>query len=317
MNILLNKIGSAIPKRMVTNEDISKLVDTSDEWIVSRTGIKSRYILEAEEELSTLAIEASKTALAKSDILAEDIDLIIVATSTSDKSFPSCACEIQAGIGAISAACFDVSAACSGFIYALHIANALMKQEDYKNALVVGADALSRLVDWKDRGTCILFGDGVGAAVLSKDTPLNTDTQGILGSIIKSDGRQGHNLYSLRTGEDKYIHMSGQEVFKFAVKTVPESIEEVLGKLDIAKEEIKFYILHQANERIIESVSKRLGEDISKFPKNIDRYGNTSSASIPVLLNELMDKGSLNKGDLIVLSGFGAGLTWGSMVIKL
>ena len=312
MGIVLTGMGSQLPGNRLSNIDLSKMVDTSDEWIRSRTGIEYRYVCEENESLSMLATEAAKKALEMSATDAKDIDLIICATSTPDKNFPSCACEVQAALGSTKALCFDISAACSGFIYALHLADSMMLSKSYKKTLVIGADVLSRHIDWKDRTTCVLFGDGAAAAVLEFDE--NAD--GILGESMGSDGIRGESLSCNTFGEDPFMHMNGQEVFKFAVRTVPESIKEALDKAKVKKEDVKFYVLHQANVRILDSVAKKLEEELDKFPKNLDKVGNTSGASVPLLLDEIIRNKSLQRGDIIVLSGFGAGLTWGSVVMR-
>lgn len=320
MNIILSGNGSSFPKHSLSNEDISKMVETSDEWIRTRTGIQSRYISANDEPLSVLAAEASEEALKSCGTKAKEIDLIIGATASPDKSFPGCACEVQGIIGAKGAFCFDVSAACSGFIYGMHIAENMMKASGYKKALVIGADALSRYVDWKDRSTCVLFGDGAGAVVLSmeeeKESEGNIIERGILATSLAADGSRGAELYRNCRGEDCFLHMNGQSIFKFALRTVPDNIEEVLKKAHICKEDIDFFVLHQANERIIDAVAKKLNLPLEKFPMNLAHTGNTSAASIPILLDELIREKKLKKGMQILISGFGAGLTWGSMVIR-
>lgn len=314
MNIILDTCGSALPKKVLTNDDLSKMVDTSDEWIFSRTGIKTRHILKEDESLNDLCIKAATKALENSLVKAEDIELIIVGTSTADNNFPNTACSIQDAIGAKKAICFDLSAACSGFIYAMHIAKAMMKSEGHKNALVIGADAMSKITDWQDRSTCILFGDGAGAAVLVSNEDEN---RGILSSFIASDGSKKDSLICKSRGDYPFISMQGQEVFKFAVRTVPEAIQKAILDAGIEKEDVKMYVLHQANIRILEAVAKKLDEPIEKFPSNLERLGNTSGGSLLILLDELLRNNKLKKGDVIVISGFGAGLSYGAMTIKL
>jgi len=294
--------GSYIPEKVITNEDLTKLVDTSDEWITSRTGIKKRHI--TNDGTTFMAAKAAKRACADAGIIPADLDIIILATTTADHCFPSGACEVQGVIGAVNAVAFDISAACSGFIYALHILNGFFKAGLYKTGLVIGAESLSKLMDWKDRSTCVLFGDGAGAAVVQ------AEDLGIMETRLYSDGSKTEVL-NCKT----QIYMNGQEVFKFAVKKVPESIKEVLASARIEKEAVKYFILHQANERIIASVAKRLEISMDKVPLNISEYANTSAASIPILLDELNREHKLNKGDLLVLSGFGAGLTWGTTLL--
>lgn len=312
--------GMAIPDGVVTNNDLAKIVDTNDEWISTRTGIKERRIAGEAVGTSSLAAEAAKNALINAGVLAEELDIIIVATSSEDRCLPSAACEVQAAIGAVHAVAFDISAACSGFIFALNMAHSFFKSGIYKTGLVIGAETLSKLVDWSDRSTCVLFGDGAGAAVVK------ADDSGIIHMVMGSDGTKGDALEcGSRTNADfltgkkpelGYVTMDGQEVFRFAVNKVPECIRQVLeeSKTDIT--EIKYFILHQANYRIFESIAKRLKLPIDKFPMNLDRYGNTSGASIPLLLDELNRDGRLQAGDKLVFAGFGGGLTWGATLLE-
>lgn len=311
--------GSAVPEQIVTNEDLSKIVETSDEWISSRSGIKERRVAK-EENTTSLAILAGKRALENAGVTAEEIEVIIVATCTPDYFFPNTACQVQGAIGAKHAVAFDLSAACSGFLFALSTAQAYIKGGIYQKALIVGAETMSKMIDWSDRSTCVLFGDGAGAAVVS------AEETGVLELVQKSNGagkgvlsckaRETRNLLNHESETKEYLYMEGQPVFKFAVKTVPECVEEVLKKAEVKKEEIRYYILHQANSRIIQSVAKRLKEPEEKFPMNLSLYGNTSAASIPILLDEMNRNGMLNRGDKLVLSGFGAGLTWGAVLLE-
>lgn len=311
--------GSAVPEQIVTNEDLSKIVETSDEWISSRSGIKERRVAK-EETTTSLAILAGKRALENAGIASEEIEVIIVATCTPDYFFPNTACQVQEAIGAKHAVAFDLSAACSGFLFALSTAQAYIKGGIYQKALIVGAETMSKMIDWSDRSTCVLFGDGAGAAVVS------AEETGVLELVQKSDGtgkgvlsckaRETRNLLNHESETKEYLYMEGQPVFKFAVKTVPECVEEVLKKAEVKKEEIRYYILHQANSRIIQSVAKRLKEPEEKFPMNLSLYGNTSAASIPILLDEMNRNGMLNRGDKLVLFGFGAGLTWGAVLLE-
>ena len=311
--------GSAVPEQIVTNEDLSKIVETSDEWISSRSGIKERRIAK-EETTTSLAILAGKRALENAGIASEEIEVIIVATCTPDYFFPNTACQVQEAIGAKHAVAFDLSAACSGFLFALSTVQAYIKGGIYQKALIIGAETMSKMIDWSDRSTCVLFGDGAGAAVVS------AEETGVLELVQKSDGtgkgvlsckaRETRNLLNHESETKEYLYMEGQPVFKFAVKTVPECVEEVLKKAEVKKEEIRYYILHQANSRIIQSVAKRLKEPEEKFPMNLSLYGNTSAASIPILLDEMNRNGMLDRGDNLVLSGFGAGLTWGAVLLE-
>lgn len=319
MTVRIIGTGSAVPEQIVTNEDLSKIVETSDEWISSRSGIKERRVAK-EETTTSLAILAGKRALENAGVTAEEIEVIIVATCTPDYFFPNTACQVQEAIGAKHAVAFDLSAACSGFLFALSTAQAYIKGGIYQKALIVGAETMSKMIDWSDRSTCVLFGDGAGAAVVS------AEETGVLELVQKSNGagkgvlsckaRETRNLLNHESETKEYLYMEGQPVFKFAVKTVPECVEEVLKKAEVKKEEIRYYILHQANSRIIQSVAKRLKEPEEKFPMNLSLYGNTSAASIPILLDEMNRNGMLNRGDKLVLSGFGAGLTWGAVLLE-
>lgn len=311
--------GSYVPEQIVTNDDLAKIVETSDEWIRSRTGIGARRIATA-DSTSHMAAEAAKRALEQSGIKPEEIDLILLGTSSPDFCFPNGACEVQGMIGAVNAACYDISAACTGFVFALNTAHAFISSGMYKTALVIGADVLSKLIDWTDRNTCVLFGDGAGAVVVK------ADETGIIGMNMKSDGSKGNvltcgsrtngNFLMGKKPELGYMTMDGQEVFKFAVKKVPECIRQLLDDTGVAAEEIKYFAIHQANYRIIESIAKRLKVSVDRFPVNMEQYGNTSGASVPILLDEINRKGMLKSGDKIVLSGFGAGLTWGSTLLE-
>lgn len=315
--------GSYLPKNVADNHFLSTIVDTNDEWISQRTGIKERHLSSGSKEgTSYMAIEAAKAAMENAGVTAEELDLIIVATVSADTYVPSTSCQVQGELGAIRATCFDLNAACSGFLFSLNTANAYLEMGMAKTALIVGAETLSREVDWSDRSTCILFGDGAGAAILKK-----VDGEGgILASVTGSDGSQGDVLtckgrgiqnpfYKSRRKKD-FIQMNGQAVFRFAVTTVPKYIKQILKKTGLEANDVKFYILHQANRRILELIAKRLKVDMDKIPMNLDHYGNTSSASIPILLDEINRNNLLEEGDKIVLSGFGGGLTWGATLIE-
>ena len=312
-------IGAYVPETIVTNDDLAKIVETSDEWISSRTGIRERRI-STKEGTSDLAAEAARRALEAAGVKPEELDLIILGTSSPDCNYPSGACEVQAKIGAVNAAAFDISAACSGFIFAMNIVQGFFKSGIYQTALIIGAETLSKVVDWDDRSTCVLFGDGAGAAVLKNEE------SGIIDMLMGSDGTKGEalkctsrSLGNFLTGERPelgFMTMDGQEVFRFAVKRVPESIESLMKRNQTAKEDIRYYILHQANERIVEAVARRLKEPMDKFPMIIEKYGNTSTASIPLLLDDMVKKGMLEAGDKIILSGFGAGMTWGAVLLE-
>lgn len=311
--------GSYVPAHFLDNNDLAKIVDTSDEWIRERTGVVRRHIIEDETTVS-MSVEASKRALENSGIAPEELDLILVSTFTSEVLLPSTACEVQKELGAVNATGFDLNAACTGFLFAYNTAQAYIAAGVYRTVLIIGAESLSNTVNWEDRGTCILFGDGAGAAVLKAEEgeavrPV-THSDGTMGDALTCMSR--HRKHRPAEGEDldSYMKMNGQAVFKFAVRCVPEVIRETLEGTGIAVGDIDYFVLHQANKRIVESVAKRLKEDISKFPMNMDEYGNTSSASIPILLDEMNRKGMLKRGDKLVMSGFGAGLSWGAAYLE-
>lgn len=311
--------GSYLPENIVSNDDLAKYMDTSDEWISSRTGIRFRHISN-KETAAEIAYYAAASALKHSGILAENIDLIIAATITADCLTPSMSCILQEKLGAVNAVCFDINAACSGFIFAMNTAHMYLQAGMARYALVLGVEVLSSILDWTDRSTCVLFGDGAGAAVLGpgeygiQDFIMGSD--GSHGKALLCSGRPLRNLYSNEEAANPYVHMDGQAVFRFAVRQVPECIEQLLKRSSTSIHEIKYFVLHQANIRIIQSVAKRLQVNIEKFPMNISECANTSSASIPILLAELDKEGKLQRGDKIILSGFGGGLTWGAVLIE-
>lgn len=311
--------GSYVPEQIVTNDDLAKIVETNDEWIRSRTGIGQRRIA-TEDSTSDMAAMAAGRALESAGIGPEEIDLILLATSSPDYCFPNGACEVQGKIGAVNAACYDISAACTGFVFALNTAHAFISSGIYKTALVIGADVLSKLIDWKDRGTCVLFGDGAGAAVVQASETgilgINMHSDGTRGGVLTCGSRTNGNFLLGKKPELGYMAMDGQEVFKFAVKKVPECINELLSDTGVSADEIRYFVIHQANYRIIESIAKRLKVSLDRFPVNMEHYGNTSGASVPLLLDEINRKGMLKPGDKIVFSGFGAGLTWGAALLE-
>lgn len=319
MAIVLKGTGSALPEKKVTNDELAQIVDTSNEWIKERTGIESRHIA-CGDTVASLASEAAKKALADAGAEAADVDIIIVASCSSEMALPCVACQVQSVIGADKAVAFDLNAACAGFLFAMNTVDAYLAAGIYKNALVIGAEVLSNIIDWEDRGTCILFGDGAGAAFFEGG-------QGKLHYVQRSDGFKGEVLAcrqrsqknAFYEGEDTahYVTMDGREVFKFATRQVPEAICEMLNEAGLEANDVDMYVLHQANLRIIESISKRLKVDMSKFPTNVERVGNTSSASIPLLLDELNRNGKLKAGMKVVLSGFGAGLTYSACLLQL
>ncbi len=311
--------GSSLPETIVTNDDLSKIMDTSDEWISSRTGIRERRLVK-EETTTSMSVTAAKRAMENAGVAAKDIDLIIVGTITGDYVTPSTACEIQAAIGAEKAVAFDINAACSGFMFALHTADAYLQAGIYKTALILGAETLSKIMDWNDRSTCVLFGDGAGAAVVRADETgllaYDQGSDGAKGKVLACQNRKNNNPLVKNPMDLQYTYMDGQEVYKFAVTTVPASIKKVVEEAGLTIEDIDYFALHQANIRIIQSVAKRLKVSEDKFPTSLDHCGNISAASVPILLDEMNQKGMLKPGMKIVLSGFGAGLTWGSAVIE-
>lgn len=313
--------GSFLPESIVTNDDLSQIVETSDEWIYSRTGIKQRRISKT-EGTTQIAAKAAARAIEDAGISVLDIDMIIVATMSADQALPNCACEVQKAIGATNAFALDLNAACTGFVFALNTTYAYLKSGLCKTALVIGAEVLSKLLNWEDRSTCVLFGDGAGAVVVkaseSGHYSFIANSDGSKGDVLTCESRPLINFMTETTVPTPFkgMGMDGQEVFKFAVTKVPESILQVLEKADTPLEDVTYFLLHQANQRIIQSVSKRLNTNIDKFPSNLDRYGNTSAASIPILLDELNQKNLINSGDKLVLSGFGGGLTWGASYLE-
>lgn len=316
--------GFYVPEKIMTNADLEKIVETSDEWIVERTGIKERRIAEDNQPMSDLAMKAAQNALADAGVAAEDLDLIIVATLTSDRIIPSTACMIQNLLGAKHAAAFDLSAACSGFAYAASVAAQFIETGAYKKALVIGAETLSKYINWEDRNTCVLFGDGAGAAVLGQVE----EGYGILSFDLGSDGSGGDAIQIPSSGslmpvskesidqKLNLIHMNGRDVFKFAVKAMGKTVKNSLAKIDMPQEKIDWLVPHQANIRIIESAAKRLSMPMGKVIVNIHKYGNMSAACIPIALAEAAAAKRFKKGDIIALSGFGAGLTWASCIIR-
>lgn len=312
--------GSALPKKIVTNDDLAQVMDTSDEWIFSRTGIRQRHIA-VEETTTSMAAEAAGKAMEAAKLPVMDLDLIICATVSSDYIFPTLACEVQAKLGAKRATAFDIGAGCSGFLFALATADAYFQTGRYRNALIIGAETLSKMMDWSDRSTCVLFGDGAGAAVVSSGSQLLSMVQGSDGNggmALKCDNRPVNSLFCPNgAGDYSYTKMDGQAVYKFAVRTVPAAVAGALEQAGVAADDVSLFVLHQANKRIIEAVAKRLHQPIEKFPMNLAKLGNISAASVPVLLDEILREGKVGPGDKIVLAGFGAGLTWGACVLKL
>ena len=317
-------VGSYVPPRVLTNGDLEKMVNTSDEWITTRTGIKERHLAAKDEYTSDLATRAALNAMQRAGVTAEQIDLIIVATITPDMPFPSTACLVQQKIGAVRAAAFDLEAACSGFIYALEIAQQFIMSRTYDTVLVIGAEKLSSIVDWQDRNTCVLFGDGAGAAIL-RNRP---NAHGLLTAVMGADGTKSDLLFMAGGGSRcpasaesvasrlHYLRMEGKETFKNAVQAMQTAAEEAMRRCEIDISRIKCIIPHQANLRIINAVAERLGAKPEQIFVNLHKYGNTSAASVAIALDEAVQTGRVHHGDLILLIVFGAGLTWGAAVIE-
>ena len=328
-------VGMELPSQSLTNEDLAALVDTNDEWIRTRTGIGKRHVISGDESLTSLAAGAAKKALAMANVDAKDVDVIILATSSPDDAFGS-ACTVQAEIGAEGALAYDLTAACSGFVVGMVNGVHFLRGGEYEHVLVIGADVLSRYVDWRDRGTCILFGDGAGACVLSRVA--NPDDCCLLGFDMHSDGSGNANLTAAFTSESQScgtakptsssdgaasgvgsfcnIGMNGQEVFKFAVRTVPDTLTKSLDKAGVSAEEIDHLVLHQANQRIIDGAAKKFGLGSEKVVSNIEKYGNTSAGSVPIAMAEAVAEGRIKPGDIVATAGFGAGLTWASAILR-
>lgn len=323
-SVSITGVGSYVPARVLTNADLEKMVETTDEWITSRTGIKERRIAAADEFTSDLATKAAQRALKMAGVTPEQIDLIIVATITPDMPFPSTACLVQRKLGATKAAAFDLEAACSGFIYGLEIGQQFIMSRTYDTVLVIGAEKLSTVVDWQDRNTCVLFGDGAGAVVLQN----RPHSHGLLTAVMGADGSKSELLAmpaggsrcpaSLESVQNRlhYLRMDGKETFKNAVQAMMTAAQEALRRCELTVPQIKCVIPHQANRRIIDAVGDRLGATAEQLFINLDRYGNTSAASVAIALDEAVSSGRVARGDLILLVVFGAGLTWGAAVIE-
>lgn len=324
MNMKIVGTGSALPQMEIDNKKLMEWVETSDEWIKERTGIGARRVSTG-ETVASLAAEACRRALKQAGRNPEEVDLILVATCSPEYLLPCAACQVQTAIGAVNATAFDINAACSGFLFGLTMAHAYIQAGMYKRILIAGSEVLSKIIDWEDRSTCILFGDGAGAVLVEATEDC---TSGMIGCVQGSDGAKGmvlscrerfgkNPLYTEEPaeGENLYVQMDGQAVYRFATRQVASCIEDALTKAELKVEDIDLFVLHQANARIIEAVAKRLHADMEKFPMNLDRLGNMSSATIPVLLDELSRAGKLQRGQKIALSGFGAGLTYGACIL--
>ncbi len=318
-------VGSAVPKKVLSNADLEKIVETSDDWITSRTGIRERRIVSEGEKFSDLCTKAAESALKRAHVKAEELDMILVGTISGDMPFPATACLVQNNIGASRAAASDISAACVGFLYGLHLADGLIQSQKAENVLVIGGEILTRYVDWTDRSTCVLFGDGAGAVVLQA----TKGDHGILGTRMKSNGAladficmpgggSNHPANDPKLIEQRlaFIKMKGNETFKVAVKAMADISAEVLAEQGFTKDDVRLFVPHQANERIIDAVGERLKFPPDRVFKNVDRYGNTSAGSIPIALDECQSKGLLKSGDLVLLTAFGAGLVWGSVLVR-
>jgi 3-oxoacyl-[acyl-carrier-protein] synthase-3 len=315
--VSITGLGVKVPDRVVTNEDLKQYVDTSDEWIRERTGIRERRMASKEEALSDIALPASRDALAQAGVDGKDIDLLIVATVTPDMSFPSTGAILADKLGSVDAAAYDLSAGCTGFMYALAQAYGMLVGGLAKRALVVGGDLLSRILDWEDRSTLVLFGDGAGAVVMEA-----VPEQGFLGFELGADGAGGESLWLPGSGSrifdepDRFVKMNGREVFKFATRILVKSAQDIMERCGVTIDDVDVYVPHQANMRIIDHATKKLGVPSEKVVVNVDRYGNTSSGSIPLALADAAQDGRLKPGKLVLMTGMGAGLTWGSALIR-
>jgi 3-oxoacyl-[acyl-carrier-protein] synthase-3 len=318
---IIRGCGSYLPARVVTNEDLSKIVDTTNEWIIERTGIRERHMAAEGELTSHLGIAAAKNALEVAGLDARDIDLIILATSTPDNTFPATAVTIQAELGITKGAAFDMQAVCSGFVYALAAADNFIKSGQYRRALVIGAETFSRILDWEDRTTCVLFGDGAGAVVVEAQQSTGKPAErGIMGSLLRSDGRFKDLLYvdggPSSTKTVGHLRMQGKEVFRFAVTAIADVISETLKAHDLTAAEIDWFVPHQANKRILDGTAKKLGISTDKIVMTLEVHGNTSAASIPLALDTARLDGRLKTGDLVLMEAMGGGFTWGSVLAR-
>ncbi|WP_370172877.1 beta-ketoacyl-ACP synthase III [Sphingobium abikonense] len=316
--------GSALPKRVVTNAELTETVDTSDEWIVERTGIRMRHIAGEGETTATLATDAAKAALGAAGLAAQDIDLIILATATPDQTFPATATKVQAALGIDDCVAFDVAAVCSGFLYAVTVADSMIRSGAAQRALVIGSETFSRILDWEDRTTCVLFGDGAGAIVLGAEESATTDprsARGILASKLHADGRHNQLLYvdggPSTTGTVGKLRMKGQEVFRHAVVNLASVLNEVMGVAGLAASDIDWLVPHQANARILDATARKLKLPAERVIVTVDRHANTSAASVPLALDLAMRDGRIKAGDLVVLEAMGGGFTWGACVLRL
>lgn len=317
LRAVIKGTGSALPRNRVSNAELAAKVDTSDEWITERTGIKFRHIAGPDETTATLATDASRKALAAAGMIADDIDLIIVATATPDQTFPASATIVQHALGCNGGVAFDVAAVCSGFLYAFSVAESMIRAGSAKNALVIGSETFSRILDWEDRATCVLFGDGAGAVVLSGEV----GTRGALATRLHADGKHNELLYvdggPSTTGTVGKLRMKGREVFRHAVTNLANVMTETLSAAEISPEEVDWVVPHQANARIIDATAKKLGLDPNKVVLTVDQHANTSAASVPLALDVAVRDGRIKQGDIVVLEAMGGGFTWGASVVRM
>jgi 3-oxoacyl-[acyl-carrier-protein] synthase III len=314
--------GCYLPQRILTNDELAKMVDTSDEWIVQRTGIHQRHIAAAGEMTSDLALHAARNALADAKVEAKDIDLIVLGTSTPDNTFPATAVSVQAALGIRHGAAFDIQAVCSGFVYGLSVTDALLRSGAHKRALLIGAETFSRILDWTDRTTCVLFGDGAGAVVLeAQEQPGTIEDRGVLTTHLRSDGQHKNKLYvdggPSSTQTVGHLRMVGKEVFRHAVAMITDVVEDAFKATGATAKSIDWFVPHQANKRIIDGSAHKLGVDPAKVVITVDRHGNTSAASIPLALCEAIADGRIKKGDLVMLEAMGGGFTWGAALVRM
>lgn len=313
--------GHYLPERILTNSEIEKIVDTTDDWIIERTGIQSRHIAAEGETTSMLATRAAERAIENAGCSASDIDLIVLATATPDYTFPSTATQVQAALGIHGGAAFDVQAVCSGFVYALTVADKFLTSGSHKRALVIGAETFSRILDWTDRTTCVLFGDGAGAVVLEAQSGRGTlEDRGVLNTVLRSDGRHRDKLYvdggPSTTGKSGHLRMEGREVFRHAVTCLAEVIEETFAQTGVSAQDIQWFVPHQANRRIIDATAKKLNIDPAHVVVTVEKHGNTSAASIPLALSTAYQDGRIKQGDLVLLEAMGGGFTWGAALVR-
>jgi 3-oxoacyl-[acyl-carrier-protein] synthase-3 len=313
--------GSYLPQRVLTNDDLSRMVDTTDDWIVQRTGIRARHMAAQGEMTSDLALAAARAALAAASVDPASIDLIVLATSTPDNTFPATAVAVQAALGITHGAAFDLQAVCSGFVYGLRVADGLLRSGAHRRALVIGAETFSRILDWTDRGTCVLFGDGAGAVVMeTQEQPGTREDRGVLAAHLRSDGRHKTKLYvdggPSSTGTVGHLRMEGKEVFKFAVGAITDVIKDVFADTGYTAADLDWFVPHQANKRIIDGSAHKLGIAPEKVVITVDRHGNTSAASIPLALDVAVKDGRVKRGDLVLLEAMGGGFTWGAILVR-